>query len=353
TLTVAGLQGNPVAITAPNTDEVLKWSGTAWEAAADDTATYVAGTGLTLTGNSFAIDANVVTSTFTGTVSATAFVGDGTGLTNVTAVDIADDAVTSAKIDDGTIVNADVNAAAAIAFSKLDITQANITGLGITDPANDITTSTTATGDVSGTFPNLTVDGLQGTAVSATAPAQTEFLTYNGTEWEADTINSNEVLYDASVIPTTDATIDLGSPTNRWRDAYVANGITTTSDLRAKTNVEDLDYGMEEIMALRPVRYNWKEDATMEQKLGLIAQEMLPIIGEVVQTHETRVNPETGEVETVELSLFGVNYMELLPVLIKGMQEQQQTLQTQQQLLELQSKQIEQLEKRLEQLENK
>ena len=57
--------------------------------------------------------------------------------------------------------------------------------------------------------------------------------------------------------------------------------------------------------------------------------------------------------ETVELSLFGVNYMELLPVLIKGMQEQQETLQTQQQLLELQSKQIEQLEKRLELLENK
>ncbi|MEL6652333.1 MAG: tail fiber domain-containing protein, partial [Bacteroidota bacterium] len=180
-----------------------------------------------------------------------------------------------------------------------------------------------------------------------------EFLKYDGTTWVADTINADEVLYDADVIPTQDASFDLGSGANRWRDAYVANGITTTSDMRAKTNVEELEYGMEEIMQLRPVRYNWINDATLEQKLGLIAQEIIPVIGEVVQTHETRINPETGETETVEMSLFGVNYMELMPVLIKGMQEQQATLQTQQQLLELQQKQIDRLEKRLEELENR
>ncbi|MEM6343731.1 MAG: tail fiber domain-containing protein [Bacteroidota bacterium] len=364
TLTVDGLQGNAVASTAPANGEVLKWNGTEWEPAADvdNNTTYTAGTGLSLTGTTFANTGD--TDASDDITTATNGAGDVSGTFPTLTVDglqgnpVANTAPSAGEVLkwSGTewepAVDVDNNTTYT-AGAGLSLTGTTFANTGDTDASDDITTATNGAGDVSGTFPTLTVDGIQGTAVSATAPAQTQVLTYDGTEWAPDTINSDEVLYDASVIPTTDNTIDLGSATNRWRDAYVANGITTTSDLRAKTNVEDLDYGMEEIMALRPVRYNWKEDATMEQKLGLIAQEMLPIIGEVVQTHETRVNPETGEMETVELSLFGVNYMELLPVLIKGMQEQQQTLQTQQQLLELQSKQIEQLEKRLEQLENK
>ncbi|MFK7923411.1 MAG: tail fiber domain-containing protein, partial [Bacteroidia bacterium] len=359
-LTVDGLQGNPVAITAPNTDEVLKWNGAAWEAAADDTATFVAGVGLALTGNSFSNTGD--TDASDDITTATSGAGDVSGTFPTLTVDGLQGnpvAITAPNTDEVLKWNGAAWEAAAddtatyVAGAGLALTGNSFSNTGDTDASDDITTATAAAGDVSGTFPTLTVDGLQGTAVSATAPDQTEFLKYNGTDWAADTINSDEVLYDASVIPTTDATIDLGSSANRWRDAYVANGITVTSDMRAKTNVENLEYGMDEIMELRPVRYNWIGDASMEQKLGLIAQEMLPIIGEVVQTQEIRVNPETGDTEIVEMSLFGVNYMELLPVLIKGMQEQQETLQTQQQLLELQSKQIELLEKRLEQLENK
>src|SRR6185436_13888183 len=43
----------------------------------------------------------------------------------------------------------------------------------------------TANGDLNGTYPNPTVDGLQGVAVSSTAPASGEVLTYNGTQWNA------------------------------------------------------------------------------------------------------------------------------------------------------------------------
>ncbi|MFC1478765.1 hypothetical protein ACFL57_04830 [Candidatus Margulisiibacteriota bacterium] len=66
-----------------------------------------------------------------GTVSANAFSGDGSAITGVSATDIADNAVTSAKISDGSIADADVSANAAIATSKLSGAVTDITGHGL------------------------------------------------------------------------------------------------------------------------------------------------------------------------------------------------------------------------------
>ncbi|MEM7368812.1 MAG: hypothetical protein AAF587_09410 [Bacteroidota bacterium] len=59
-----------------------------------------------------------------------------------------------------------------------------ISNSGDTDPSDDLTTSTTAGGDLSGTYPNPTVDAIQGRPVSTSAPASGEVLKWNGTEWE-------------------------------------------------------------------------------------------------------------------------------------------------------------------------
>jgi hypothetical protein len=119
----------------------------------DTNTTYTAGTGLSLTGTTFKIGSSVVTSNYTGTVTATAFVGDGSGLTNLATGTLGDNSVTSAKILDGAIVNADVNDSAAIVYSKLnlsnslvaaDLTTGAITSAKILDgtiAANDVSSA--------------------------------------------------------------------------------------------------------------------------------------------------------------------------------------------------------------------
>ena len=86
------------------------------------------------------------------------------------------------------------------------------------------------------------------------------------------------------------------------------------SDRRLKTNVEDLDYGLSDIEKLRTVAYNWKEDPNGQVKLGLIAQEVLEVIPEVVN-----VGDDANQT-------LGVRYSNLIPVLIKAIQEQQKII---------------------------
>jgi hypothetical protein len=60
---------------------------------------------------------------------------------------------------------------------------------------------------------------------------------------------------------------------------------------------------------MEPVSYNWKNNPAM-QKIGLIAQEVKKIVPEVVTGDENK-------------EMLGMNYSELVPVLINAIKEQQ------------------------------
>ncbi|WP_207532513.1 tail fiber domain-containing protein [Desertivirga arenae] len=114
----------------------------------------------------------------------------------------------------------------------------------------------------------------------------------------------------------------------------LANAFNTPSDLRLKTNIAELNYGLKDILALKPVSYNWIDQSRgKEKQLGLIAQDTRNVIPEIVNGDEAKEK-------------LSVNYTELIPVLINAIKEQQSAFEQQQ-------KKIDQLEERLKALEQK
>lgn len=104
---------------------------------------------------------------------------------------------------------------------------------------------------------------------------------------------------------------------------------TIPSDRRLKQEILDLEYGMEELSSLRPVSYRYK-DFPSRTRIGFIAQEVRPVLPEVV--HLPALTPESTRRRFLSLS-----YSEMVPLLVKSIQEQQAM--------------IESLERRLEELE--
>jgi len=146
----------------------------------------------------------------------------------------------------------------------------------------------------------------------------------------------NRIDIFANLEPEITNSFDFGSNTYRWRHIYTENittrnTITTDSDSRLKDHIEDLDYGLADILSMRPVSYQLKKGNTEQIHLGFIAQEIKTIVPEIVSQSDD------------EKHMLSMRYSELIPVLIKATQEQQV-------LIDQQSQQILALEKMLKTL---
>ncbi len=93
------------------------------------------------------------------------------------------------------------------------------------------------------------------------------------------------------------------------------NGIfSNPSDIRLKTGVTNLKYGLNEVLRLHPVSWTWKTDSENRRQVGLIAQEVRPLLPELIVE-----GTDKGH-------LLSMNYLGLLPIMIKAIQEQQATI---------------------------
>jgi len=126
--------------------------------------------------------------------------------------------------------------------------------------------------------------------------------------------------------PATDNLITLGGSGRRWTAVWAANGVIQTSDSNLKKNIRQQQYGLSEVLQLKPVMFNWKNEENSSAKIGFLAEDLLEIIPEVVVTHEFEEDRETGEIKKVEVENLGVMYADLIPVLTKAIQEQQQMI---------------------------
>ncbi len=120
---------------------------------------------------------------------------------------------------------------------------------------------------------------------------------------------ASEIMTNSDIRPETNNVRSLGTSTRRWTTVFATNGSINTSDARLKENITNLNHGLKSILELRPVSYNWIDDTLKRTKLGLIAQEAEKVIPEVVHS------PKSAE------EFYGLNYADLVPVLIKTAQE--------------------------------
>jgi len=92
---------------------------------------------------------------------------------------------------------------------------------------------------------------------------------------------------------------------------FVDGSVIHTSDKRLKKDIENLSYGLAEVMVLEPKAYKWKNHKQEDKSFGLIAQEVQKIM------------PELVTVSNDEEQTLGLSYTELVPVLVNAIQEQQ------------------------------
>ncbi len=137
---------------------------------------------------------------------------------------------------------------------------------------------------------------------------------------------TNEIAARGDIRPSADNTYDIGTSSMRWDDVYATNGVIQTSDLREKRDIADLPYGLAEVLQMRPVSFSWINSQPNNTKLGLIAQDLLTIIPEVVKTQDWQEGEEPGAGTMETLDRLGVYYSDLIPVLIKAIQDQQQEM---------------------------
>lgn len=106
--------------------------------------------------------------------------------------------------------------------------------------------------------------------------------------------------------------------------------ITQTSDRSLKEEIEALEDAMATIMRLNPTTYKFKGNGKYNglnlstgQHYGLIAQEVEEVLPSLVKTNTHTYN-ENGATKSMDYK--SMNYTELIPFLIKAIQEQQQEI---------------------------
>lgn len=142
----------------------------------------------------------------------------------------------------------------------------------------------------------------------------------------ADKDGSGNLIFE----PWVNNLVTCGSSTYRWSAVWAVNGTIQTSDERDKENIKPLEYGIKTVMDMKPVSFRWKNDQSRlgtGTNLGFVAQDLEKVVPDAV-IHSFVSAEEIGRAQDagrgeVQPDSYGVKYAELIPVLVKAIQEQQ------------------------------
>ena len=132
---------------------------------------------------------------------------------------------------------------------------------------------------------------------------------------------------------TDDGTITTATATTGAADSnitftagpYIVNlgtSWTNSSDERLKNITGEIQNGVEKVMSLRAAEFTWKEGNNTKPQVGLIAQDLLAVLPEVVVVPETDTDSEGNK------KYLGVNYDQVTVLLVAAIKEQQALITT-------------------------
>ena len=176
------------------------------------------------------------------------------------------------------------------------------------------------------------------------------------------TTGSGTYGYSSNYTGVWGSTGNSGSYAGYFQGNVYTTGIYSSSDRKLKKNIEDMTGGMDIISKLKPRTYEFKQDGNYKlmnlpegKQYGLVAQELEEVLPNLVKQSEFDPNmvknigkpaPQPtiptagGDKQTIKqptvndakqqtvakeekIDFKAVNYTELIPIMIKGMQEQQ------------------------------
>ena len=113
-----------------------------------------------------------------------------------------------------------------------------------------------------------------------------------------------KIRYYEGIVPESPGTLNIGNSTN-FVATVTAQDFNSVSDLKLKTNIQNIDAPLDKIESLNGVLFKWESSG--EVSGGVIAQEVLEVLPELV-----------GNTEDGTLS---VNYNGIIGLLIESIKE--------------------------------
>jgi hypothetical protein len=191
---------------------------------------------------------------------------------------------------------------------RMHITSGGIVGINNTSPLNTAWGNDSVTKQLSINGSSYAVINLRGNARTYSSGVGDDrfYMAYDNTEAKHRlTIDSSgNVSMRDSTSPA--YRLDVGG------DIRATGDVIAYSDARVKDNVETIKDALQTIISLRGVTYTRNDSEDKSRKVGVIAQEVLPILPEVVQ-------------QDIE-GKYNVAYGNIVGVLIEAIKEQQQQI---------------------------
>jgi len=122
----------------------------------------------------------------------------------------------------------------------------------------------------------------------------------------------------------------------------ITNGATSwtaISDIRLKKNIQPLKNSLDLINKLNPITYNWKDETLNNNNIGFIAQEVQEVLPEITEDYDIE-----------DEKYLGIRTTDLIPFLVKSIQEQSALFEEQKVQLLNQNKILVELSKELKDL---